>query len=536
MINGVSVFNGGNTSSSGGSSGSALTNSHIFVGNALNQAADVAMSGDVTIDNTGATTIKSSVALAGSPTTTTQSSSDNSTKIATTAMVQAAIAAAVSAGASFRGGYDASSNLFPSTGGSGTGGAIQSGDFWVITVAGTLGGETVAVGSLIFAIVDSPGQTASNWVTVNSDFVVGPASATDAAICIYNGTTGKLIKNTGITVTGVSLDAINAASLNLSGLTVSQFVGTDGSKNLTSLSSANATALLNNFVGDSGSGGTKGLVPAPSTGDATKYLKGDGTWGTVSTTPAFSSITSGTNTSAAMVVGTGSSLAPSGSGTIHATTSDALQTARTIGGTSFDGTANIVPSTIQTVDESSDTTCFLLFGNASGSQTSGQQPKTNSGLTYNSSTNALAATTFTGALSGNASTATALQNARTINGTSFDGTANINIIAPYYTFTDLSGSITGAIATSYLNTSASVYNVTLPATAAKNSRIQLKVAGTGLSALVANTGQTIRFYNSVTSSAGSLTAEAQGAVIEVECTVANTTWLVISSVGQWTVA
>lgn len=43
------------------------------------------MSGDVTIAAGGATTIKSSVALAGSPTTTTQSANDNSTKIATTA-------------------------------------------------------------------------------------------------------------------------------------------------------------------------------------------------------------------------------------------------------------------------------------------------------------------------------------------------------------------------------------------------------------------------------------------------------------------
>jgi hypothetical protein len=37
------------------------------------------------------------------------------------------------------------------------------------------------------------------------------------------------------------------------------------------------------------------------------------------------------------------------------------------------------------------------------------------------------ATTFTGALAGNASTATALQTARTIGGVSFDGTANINL-------------------------------------------------------------------------------------------------------------
>jgi microcystin-dependent protein len=37
----------------------ALTNSHIFVGNVSNQPADVAMSGDVTISNTGVTTISS---------------------------------------------------------------------------------------------------------------------------------------------------------------------------------------------------------------------------------------------------------------------------------------------------------------------------------------------------------------------------------------------------------------------------------------------------------------------------------------------
>jgi hypothetical protein len=53
----------------------------------------IALTGDVTGSGTGsfATTIKSSIALAGSPTTTTQSAGDNSTKIATTAYVDAAV-------------------------------------------------------------------------------------------------------------------------------------------------------------------------------------------------------------------------------------------------------------------------------------------------------------------------------------------------------------------------------------------------------------------------------------------------------------
>lgn len=65
-----------------------------------------------------------------------------------------------------RGNYDASGNVFPSTGGSGTAGAILKGDLWYITVAGTLGGVYIAVGDTIRALVDSPGQIASNWASM----------------------------------------------------------------------------------------------------------------------------------------------------------------------------------------------------------------------------------------------------------------------------------------------------------------------------------------------------------------------------------
>jgi hypothetical protein len=105
----------------------------------------------------------------------------------------------------------------------------------------------------------------------------------------------------------------------------------------------------------------------------------------------------------------------------NAATATALQTARTIGGTSFDGTANIVPATI-TVADTTDTTCSVaLFESATGDL----GPKTDGGLTYNATTGMLTATGLTGPLTGNASTATALQTPRTIGGTSFDGTGNI---------------------------------------------------------------------------------------------------------------
>lgn len=62
-----------------------------------------------------------------------------------------------------RGLWDASGNLFPTTGGTGGGGAVEAGNFWTISVAGTLGGTSVTPGYTIRALVDTPGQTASNW-------------------------------------------------------------------------------------------------------------------------------------------------------------------------------------------------------------------------------------------------------------------------------------------------------------------------------------------------------------------------------------
>ena len=70
----------------------------------------------------------------------------------------------------------------------------------------------------------------------------------------------------------------------------------------------------------------------------------------------------------------------------------------------LDTLLNGAASTVNSANEATDTTCFPLFITASGTQT--LQPKNNTGLTYNSNTNNFGATTFTGALSGNATTVT----------------------------------------------------------------------------------------------------------------------------------
>lgn len=161
---------------------------------------------------------------------------------------------------------------------------------------------------------------------------------------------------------------------------------------------------------------------------------------------------------------TGNVSGSSGSTTGNAATATALQTARTIGGVSFDGTANInlpgvntsgnqdtsgtaaIATTVTIADESTDTTCFPLFATAA---TGNLGPKTASGLTFNANTDVLSGTFAgnitgdvtgnvsgsSGSCTGNAATATALATGReisltgdvTASGVSFDGTGNISL-------------------------------------------------------------------------------------------------------------
>lgn len=83
-----------------------------------------------------------------------------------------------------RGNYDASSNLFPSTGGSGTAGAILKGDLWTISVAGTLGGVAVTIGDVVRALVDTPAQTAANWVVTENNIGYVPENASNKSTSV----------------------------------------------------------------------------------------------------------------------------------------------------------------------------------------------------------------------------------------------------------------------------------------------------------------------------------------------------------------
>ena len=99
---------------------------------------------------------------------------------------------------------------------------------------------------------------------------------------------------------------------------------------------------------------------------------------------------------------------------LYATTAEKLLTARTINGTSFNGTANIVTSYWGTARNIS-----IASSNGGGA---------GSAVSVNGSANVTLKlpATITAALSGNASTATKLATARTLWGRSFDGSANVS--------------------------------------------------------------------------------------------------------------
>ncbi len=101
----------------------------------------------------------------------------NNTLYPTTQAVATYVTNAVIGLLDYRGSYDASTNLFPATGGSGILGAILKGDFWICSVGGTLGGTAVTPGDLIIALVDTPGQAAGNWDLISHDLGYTPANA-----------------------------------------------------------------------------------------------------------------------------------------------------------------------------------------------------------------------------------------------------------------------------------------------------------------------------------------------------------------------
>lgn len=114
-----------------------------------------------------------------------------------------------------RGSFDASVNTYPTSGGSGTAGAIVRGDIWtigVVATAGPLFGQPV--GTTVRALTDAPGQTVGNWAIagVGTGYVPENAALKDVSSGYAGLTQFKLnLKNAAGTVLNWFTNATTAA-------------------------------------------------------------------------------------------------------------------------------------------------------------------------------------------------------------------------------------------------------------------------------------------------------------------------------------
>lgn len=171
----------------------------------------------------------------------------------------------------------------------------------------------------------------------------------------------------------------------------------------------------------------------------------------------------------------------------NAATATKLETARTINGTSFDGSANISVNTVQSITFDSTGT-----GAVSGTTFNGSTARV---VSYNtvgapSITGTNASGTWAIAITGNAATATTLATARTINGVSFNGSANITVTAnttASLTFNNAgSGAVSGSIFNGGTAQTISYNTVGAPSVSGANATGTWAIAISGNAATVTN--------------------------------------------------
>jgi hypothetical protein len=331
-----------------------------------------------------------------------------------------------------------------------------SATIFVTAAAEDLQSDTANTASTLVAR-DASGNFSAGTITAALS-----GNATTSSSTTGNAATATALQ-TARTIGGVSFDG--TANINLPGVNTAGNQNTSGNAaTATALATGRTISLTGDVTGTSGSFDGTGNVSiaatiaansvalgTDTTGNyvATGATSGNGISGSVSSEGGTFTVTSNAtnaNTASTIVFRDASgnfsagtitaalsgNATTSSSTTGNAATATTLQTARTINGVSFNGSANITvtANTPNTLTRGT----YLTGSNFNGSAATtwavdATSANTASKVVARDASGNFSAGTITAALTGNSSTATTLATARTINGVSFNGSANITVAA-----------------------------------------------------------------------------------------------------------
>lgn len=117
-----------------------------------------------------------------------------------------------------------------------------------------------------------------------------------------------------------------------------------------------------------------------------------------------------------------------------------------------------------------------------------------------------------------------------------NGAGSITISAPAtgLAYSDKSTNFNASVSNGYFCTAA--LTATLPASPSEGDTIEIICDTSGAVIVAANTGQMIRLSTAISAATGSATSSAQGDTMKLIYRAATTTWIVISTIGNWTIA